>query len=356
MYDTQTFLKVYCALVTQVVVRQRARNVPATCIAAHAALSRELTDFLERELQVAVSTAFSVVGSVVLLACNDPLVSGLACALGVGGLVLNSSFGRTSTALSRESHDVCEREVDFISQGTAAVTQAHYHHVARREIRMSDGQAAAFSDTQAIVLALLVVSMLRSAGWGRQSVGDVRRVSLRDDVHDGAGLAARNDSPRFAPARYSATAEDIHNHTVTEQRVVVSNVALIRQTVCPGLGASPIQVAFPGRRGIACLCGGLSPWNAERRAVLRAFCQSQAGAPNTALGKTYVKYTPQDSNSDQFVREVPQFCGQAVQNPVQLAHQPVNMTPHCRPSLRRGLGCEVRPRLRYWPWCRRLSG
>jgi hypothetical protein len=176
MYDTRTFLKVYCALVTQVVVRQRVRNVPTTCIAARATLSRELTDFLERDLPVAVSTGFSVVGSVVLLAVYDPLLSGLACALGVGGLVLNSFFGRRSTALSRELHDAYEREVDVISRGTTAVTQAHYDQVAYREIRISDWQAAAFSATQAIVLGLLVLSLLRSADWGHHSIGDVYAV------------------------------------------------------------------------------------------------------------------------------------------------------------------------------------
>jgi hypothetical protein len=176
MYDTRTYLKVYCALVTQVVVRQRERNVPTTCIAARAALSRELTDFLERDLPVAVSTAFSVLGSVLMLALYDPLLSGLACGLGAAGLVLNSLFGRRSTALSRELHDVYEREVDVISQGTAADTQDHYDRVARREIRVSDWQAAAFSATQVIVLTVLVVALLRSAGWGRQSVGDVYAV------------------------------------------------------------------------------------------------------------------------------------------------------------------------------------
>jgi hypothetical protein len=176
MYDTRTFLKVYCALVTQVVVRQREQNIPTTCIAARAALSRELTDFLERDLPVAVSTAFSVVGSVLMLVVYDPLLSGLASVLGVAGLVLNSLFGRRSTALNRELHDVYEQEVDVISRGTATVTRKHYDRVARREIRISDWQAAAFSATQAIVLTLLVVSLLRSTGWGRESVGDVYAV------------------------------------------------------------------------------------------------------------------------------------------------------------------------------------
>jgi hypothetical protein len=49
-YDTRTFAVLYTELATGLVVRQRASGVPVSQIVARSALSRELVDFLERDV------------------------------------------------------------------------------------------------------------------------------------------------------------------------------------------------------------------------------------------------------------------------------------------------------------------
>ena len=173
MYDTRTFMSVYGALATQLVVGQRGQKVPATKIAARVTLSREITDFLERDVPVSFATLYSVVGAVMMLAVFDPFLAPIAVALGIAGCALNLRLSRRTTELNGQLNDVYEHEVDVVAAGTPRETAEHYARIARCQVRISDWHALAFSATQGVVVTLLIIALLRVPAWDSDAIGEV---------------------------------------------------------------------------------------------------------------------------------------------------------------------------------------
>jgi hypothetical protein len=171
--DTRTFLGIYGTLATQVVIGQRRLDVPSTRIAARAALSREVTDFLERDVPVAFATLFGLVGSIIMLSTYDGVLTIFALFLGLAGAGLNVLCSRRTKRLNCDLNNVFEQEVDVISGGCDRATRQHFTRIARQEIRVSDWEAATFSATQLIVLSLLALALLRASSWSSRPAGDV---------------------------------------------------------------------------------------------------------------------------------------------------------------------------------------
>src|SRR5262249_9162019 len=73
-YDTRTFTRIYADVASRVVLEQRAAGVPVSRVAARSALSRELVDFLERDVAVVVFGLYSLAGSLFWLASRDGLL------------------------------------------------------------------------------------------------------------------------------------------------------------------------------------------------------------------------------------------------------------------------------------------
>lgn len=173
MYDTRTFLRMYSTLATDIVVGQSRRNVRTTRIVARTTLAREATDFLERDVPVAVSTMYSVAGGVIMLGSYDRPLMLTAATLGSFGVALNILFSRRATLLNRHLNDTVEEEVDMISRNSTDSATEHYARVANCQIRISDWQAGAFSVTQGVILSLFVVALYRVPHWNTGSLGDV---------------------------------------------------------------------------------------------------------------------------------------------------------------------------------------
>lgn len=173
MYDTRTFMGVYSALAAQLVIGQRREGVPASRIAARVSLSRELTDFLERDIPIVFSTLYAVAGSIVMLAVFDLFLAPIAVLLGLAGACLNLRFARRTARLNAELNDIYERDVDVITGTSSEATEQHYARTARCQVRLSDWQALASATTQTVIIALLLIALLRIPAWNSRGLGDI---------------------------------------------------------------------------------------------------------------------------------------------------------------------------------------
>ncbi len=71
--DTRTFSRIHARLAADVVLDQHARNVDISYIAARARLSRELVDFLERDLYSLVQGVFYLLGAAIAIRSIDAI-------------------------------------------------------------------------------------------------------------------------------------------------------------------------------------------------------------------------------------------------------------------------------------------
>lgn len=173
MYDTRTFTRIYNELASGLIVHQREHDVDVSSVAARSALSRELIDFLERDLQVVLLTLYTVIGALVMIGSYDPALTYWCVGLGVVSLGLNLRHGRQSLALNRELNNQLETEVQIVSQGNAAAVGDHFERLAVWRVRLSDALAMTFAVQQLFALGVFVAALLRIAAVPGQSVGTV---------------------------------------------------------------------------------------------------------------------------------------------------------------------------------------
>lgn len=124
-------------------------------------LAAEYVDFLDEDIPLAITAAFTVVGSLVMLFLYDPLVGIAAAAVAAPVTVLNRWVMTRSEGFYRELNDLAEIEVDVIGRGRRAESQRHFGLVGRRWIRLSDTEAASWGIVEVVAIALWVFTLVR---------------------------------------------------------------------------------------------------------------------------------------------------------------------------------------------------
>lgn len=71
MYDTRVFMRIYAALVTGVISRQREAGTSPGKLVARSVLIREIVDFFERDIPDIFAMVIALIGSLVMLALFD---------------------------------------------------------------------------------------------------------------------------------------------------------------------------------------------------------------------------------------------------------------------------------------------
>jgi len=118
---------------------------------------------------VVVSTAYAMVGTLLLLGSADPCLIPIC----LGFALPAFGFGRVcihqAGRLNRRLNDELEREIGVVGGGSSEDVRCHYGAVARQRIDASDWQAAHFAVAQSVVLGVAVAALLRA---GAASGGD----------------------------------------------------------------------------------------------------------------------------------------------------------------------------------------
>lgn len=166
MVDTRTFSSIYTSYVTEW-LGQPADEHDLSRRSALATLSRQLTDFLEYDVNYVTEALYNIVGSLVLLLVYDRTVVSLCLAIMVPVVALARRYGRAATRINRAQFDDLEQQVDVIASRDPGLITTHYRRLRASQVKLSDLEAWNFGVTELCVLAVVAGALLIATGDGR---------------------------------------------------------------------------------------------------------------------------------------------------------------------------------------------
>jgi len=169
-YESRTFNQLYADLAADVVEQQRDAGVDTASVTGRTELLGEYVDFIGRDVPLAITATFTIVGSLAMLFYYDALVGVVAAGIALPVMLINRRLMRRSEGLFAELNDLAEVEVDVISRGRHAETRRHFGIVSRRWVRLSDAEAASWSIVEIVAVGLWVFALVRATS-GRVDLG-----------------------------------------------------------------------------------------------------------------------------------------------------------------------------------------
>jgi hypothetical protein len=166
-HDARSFNRLYAEMSAALVDEQRTRGVATTSVAARIALVAEYVDFLQVAVVAAITAAFAVMGSLIMLFIYDIQLGAVAATVAVPVVLLNRRLVRRSERIFRPLNDESEREVSTIDTGSPTEVRRHFKVIARHWVRLSDAEAMSWGVVDLIGLGLSVFALVhitRNAG------------------------------------------------------------------------------------------------------------------------------------------------------------------------------------------------
>jgi hypothetical protein len=160
-YDTRLFNRMYAEFATDLVEDQRADGVATTSVVARTLLADEYVDFLRSGVNTAITSAFAVLGSLVMLFFYDPLLGLVAAVVALPVAVINRRLMRRSATIYRDLNDQAEREVSLIDEGAVKDVRRHFGVIAGHWNRLSDAEGISWGIVDVIALGLAVFALVR---------------------------------------------------------------------------------------------------------------------------------------------------------------------------------------------------
>ncbi len=167
-YDTRLFNRLSAAFATDLVEDQRAEGVATTAVVARTLLADEYVDFLRSGVNTAITAAFAVVGSLVMLLFYDPLLGLVAAVVAIPVALINRRLMRRSGRIYRVLNDQSEREVSLIDEGSVADVRHHFGVIAGHWNRLSDAEGISWGVVDVIALGLAVFALVRATGTSEE--------------------------------------------------------------------------------------------------------------------------------------------------------------------------------------------
>ena len=124
-------------------------------------MSRELVDFLEREVPTLATAAIGLVGGIAMLFWYDRLVGALVTALLLPVLVVYTVMGRRAHRLNKDLNDETEREVGLIGRARLGPLASHFRRRGRLRVRLSNAEAGSWSLVELFSITAVVLVLLR---------------------------------------------------------------------------------------------------------------------------------------------------------------------------------------------------
>jgi hypothetical protein len=156
--DTRCFTRIHADLATGLVLDQRGRAVEVSRVAARSALSREVVDFFERDLVVAIYCLYSVIGALAMLAWADLVLVPWCLALLLPAYLLSRWTGRQGLILN----DEVEREVEVIERARPPEVRGHFDLIRRWRIALSDRDAFSYGVLETLIFVAMAAALVRT--------------------------------------------------------------------------------------------------------------------------------------------------------------------------------------------------
>lgn len=169
--DTRVFARIYTELAIPVILDQRGKGIDTSTIAARVTLSREFVNFFEHHLPVLVTSAFSILGAVIMLLLIEFYAGVVALFIIFGfGLIL-PRYMNVNDRLYMKLNNRLEKEVSCVGRAKNSELVKHYRLVEWLRVRLSNRESLSFfciglamSLLFGITLALLTLQEGVSAG------------------------------------------------------------------------------------------------------------------------------------------------------------------------------------------------
>ncbi len=138
---------------------ERSTGLPVSTLNARIGMGRELVDFLEETLPLAVGSAVHLVIAVAILAAFSPVLALAAGAAAAGMVLVYTLFHRRFYRLNGELNQETERQVDILGEGRVRAAVAHFLRIRRLEVRLSDAEAVLYGAVFVVLLALILFNL-----------------------------------------------------------------------------------------------------------------------------------------------------------------------------------------------------
>lgn len=165
MYDTRTFSAIYTRYVTRLLAKPAADD-ELSRRSALSTLARQVTDFLEYDVNYIAEAFYNIFGSLVLLFIYDGAVVSICLAILLPVIFLGRRYGAAAARLNRSQFDELERQVDTIATQDTNAIGTHYQRLRSFQVRISDLEAWNFASTEFFVLVAIAGSLLVSTNRG----------------------------------------------------------------------------------------------------------------------------------------------------------------------------------------------
>ena len=160
--DTRCFTRIHADLATGLVLDQRGRAVEVSRVAARSSLSREIVDFFERDMVVAIYCLYSVVGALAMLAWVDPVLVPYCLALMLPAYLLSRWVGSQSLVLNGRLNDEVEHEVSVIERARPNEVRGHFDLIRRWRIALSDRDAVSYGVLETLIFVAMAAALMRT--------------------------------------------------------------------------------------------------------------------------------------------------------------------------------------------------
>ncbi|MEL6979441.1 MAG: ABC transporter six-transmembrane domain-containing protein [Pseudomonadota bacterium] len=136
-------------------------------------MSRELVDFLEKEVPELLTAIVQIVIALVVLSLFDPRLGVAAAAVTLAMLGVYACFHQRFYRLNADFNAQTERQVDLLRLGRRSRIFRHLKLLRRAEIRISDTEALVFGAIYLLQIAFLLYNLTVAAGMPGATAGRI---------------------------------------------------------------------------------------------------------------------------------------------------------------------------------------
>ncbi len=142
----------------------RAADVPVSKLNARIGMGRELVDFFEDTLPVALTGAVQLVVSLCILFAFSPDLALSAGLAGFGMVAIYALFHRRFYALNAALNHQTEQQVGLLERRSLHRILAHFLRLRRAEVRLSDAEAVLYDLIFALLLGMILFNLKSATG------------------------------------------------------------------------------------------------------------------------------------------------------------------------------------------------
>ncbi|MBE4591905.1 ABC transporter permease [Vibrio navarrensis] len=141
-YDTRVYGSIRVKLAN--LVERNLRDLPISTKDARLTMSRELVDFLEKDLPSLLTAVVQLVATLVILSTFHASLALCMLFSGLLMLVIYGAFHRTFTQLNGQFNDQVEQQVKLLSGVRLSALRGHFERLKQCEIKLSDTEAVVY--------------------------------------------------------------------------------------------------------------------------------------------------------------------------------------------------------------------